>query len=115
MALSARATRALKETLGDDAADDISNWAADMEGNQAQHRQLIDQQAERFAALLDVRFADFRRQTRDDLHEATTELRKEMHAMSVEVRDRFNDLCKWSFVFWCGAVAAVAALAGVLK
>lgn len=28
---------------------------------------------------------------------------------------RFNDLLKWSFVFWCGAVTAIAALAKVLR
>ena len=28
---------------------------------------------------------------------------------------RFAELLKWSFVFWCGAVAAVAALARVLR
>lgn len=25
-----------------------------------------------------------------------------------------SDLMKWSFVFWCGAVASIAMLAGVL-
>ena len=36
---------------------------------------------------------------------------------SVEVRiaETKADLMKWSFVFWCGAVAAIAALAGVLR
>jgi hypothetical protein len=28
---------------------------------------------------------------------------------------RFNDLLKWSFVFWVGAVGAVAALTGMLR
>jgi hypothetical protein len=27
---------------------------------------------------------------------------------------RFGDLLKWSFVFWCGAIGAIAALAKFL-
>jgi hypothetical protein len=33
----------------------------------------------------------------------------------VKIADVKGDLMKWSFVFWCGAVASVAALAGVLR
>jgi hypothetical protein len=32
-----------------------------------------------------------------------------------KLNDVQSNLMKWSFVFWCGAVAAIAALAGVLK
>ena len=28
---------------------------------------------------------------------------------------RFGDLLKWSFLFWCGAVGSIAALARVLR
>ena len=36
-------------------------------------------------------------------------------AVRVEIAGVKSDLMKWSFVFWCGAVAAIAALAGVLR
>ena len=41
-------------------------------------------------------------------------LEKRMGALEVKLGDVKSDLMKWSFVFWCGAVASVAALAGVL-
>ena len=36
-------------------------------------------------------------------------------AILEKLSDVQSNLMKWSFVFWCGAVAAIAALAGVLK
>lgn len=36
-------------------------------------------------------------------------------ALTEKLSDVQSNLMKWSFVFWCGAVAAIAALAGVLK
>jgi len=35
--------------------------------------------------------------------------------LEAKIEQRTADLMKWSFVFWVGAVAAVAALAGVLR
>ena len=35
--------------------------------------------------------------------------------LETKMEHRFADLLKWSFVFWVGAVAAIAALAGVLR
>jgi hypothetical protein len=35
--------------------------------------------------------------------------------MEARSERRFGDLIKWSFVFWVGAVAAIAMLAGVLR
>jgi hypothetical protein len=35
--------------------------------------------------------------------------------LGARIADVKSDLMKWSFVFWCGAVAAIAALAGVLR
>jgi len=34
--------------------------------------------------------------------------------MEIRFERRFGDLIKWSFVFWCGAVGAIAMLARVL-
>lgn len=38
-----------------------------------------------------------------------------IHQVDVRVAESKADLMRWSFVFWVGAVAAVAALAGVLR
>ena len=36
-------------------------------------------------------------------------------AVEAAIDKRTADLMKWSFVFWVGAVSAIAALAGVLR
>ncbi|HYU09695.1 MAG TPA: hypothetical protein VEK77_09975 [Gemmatimonadales bacterium] len=43
------------------------------------------------------------------------QLRQEMAGLETKLERRFGDLIKWSFVFWVGAVGAIAALAGVLR
>jgi hypothetical protein len=63
MAITARLSHKLHQTLGDEAAEDLVNWM-----------QQVDAQ-----------------------------------------RAEFGDLIKWSFVFWVGAVGAIAMLAGVLR
>ncbi len=35
--------------------------------------------------------------------------------LEAKIEQRTADLMKWSFLFWVGAVAAIAALAGVLR
>lgn len=35
--------------------------------------------------------------------------------LETQIERSRSDLMKWSFVFWVGAVAAIAALAGVLR
>ena len=43
------------------------------------------------------------------------DLRQEMADLRHEIAQRASDLIKWSFLFWVGAVGAIAALAGVLR
>jgi predicted nuclease with TOPRIM domain len=61
----------------------------------------IDDQFVELRREMDVRFAQF---------EASI-----IGRLEAKIEQRTADLMKWSFVFWCGAVAAIAALAGVLK
>ena len=62
---------------------------------------------------------DEERGERLQLRSELAEFRQQMAAMEMRltalIGDVKSDLMKWSFVFWCGAVAAVAALAGVLR
>ena len=78
-------------------------------------------------------FAEFRREMRADMQAFEARLEVRLDARFTKIDERFervdarfvsleakvgdvkSDLMKWSFVFWCGAVAAVAALAGVLR
>jgi len=54
----------------------------------------------------------------DQLRADIAELRHEMQVgfarLETRFERRFGDLIKWSFVFWVGAVAAIAMLARVL-
>lgn len=59
--------------------------------------------------------ADMRRDFTAILHGTEGRLSERIHQVELRVERRVSDLMKWSFVFWCGAVAAVAALAGVLR
>ena len=66
-------------------------------------------------ARVDARFGELREAMRAD----SAELRQEMHIGFGHIRQEVSqskaDLMKWSFVFWVGAVAAIAALAQVLR
>ena len=96
MPITPRLSQKLHETLGAEAAEFV-NWMYNV----------------------DARFGDVA--TRGDLAELRqemrvgfAELRQELARMEARFERRFSDLIKWSFVFWVGAVAAIAMLAGVL-
>lgn len=65
---------------------------------------------ERFGAV-DERFDALQRA--GDQRFGTIE--KAIADLRVELKDQHASLLKWSFVFWVGAVAAIAVLAGVLR
>ncbi len=69
-------------------------------------------------ARSEARFADFRREVLarfDQVDRRFERVDDRMLALDTKLSDVTSDLMKWSFVFWCGAVASVAALAGVLR
>ena len=173
MAITARLSSKLRQTLGDEAAEDLVNWMQQVDAQRAELRELNELNF----ARVDARFAEAREATRADLAELRqamqadlselreemkagfaelrqdsqadlaelrqvmqadradlrqgrqadrSELREEMKAGFAELRQemsqletrlerRIGDLIKWSFVFWVGAVGAIAALAGVLR
>ena len=49
------------------------------------------------------------------IKELDEKLTQRIHQVELRVAESKADLIRWSFVFWVGAVAAVAALAGVLR
>ena len=97
MPITARLSRRLYETFGDEAAGDMVDWMHGVDAQRAELRELNELNFARFDARLT--------QT-----EATI-----VGRLEAKIEQRTADLMKWSFVFWCGAVAAVAALAGVLR
>jgi hypothetical protein len=134
MAISARASRALHQALGEEAADDMVNWMSGIETTRAELRELNDLSGQRNEARIDVRFAEYDRKldtrfveferrfdakldTRFADFEGRLEAKLDARFADFEVKleRRFSDLLKWSFVFWLGAVGAIAALAGLFR
>ncbi len=111
MPIPSRLARKLNETLGSVAAGDLVTWLDEM---RAEH---LEMRADFAELRQDLRAMEVR--VKEDfggrIHALEVNLRKEIHAVDVSAERRFADLLKWSFVFWCGAVAAIAALAGVLR
>lgn len=108
MAVTARLSHKLYETFGEEAGADMVGWMQNMEAQRTELRELNELNFSRFESrfnelsrVMDARFAQF---------EASI-----VGRLEAKIEQRTADLMKWSFVFWCGAVAAVAALAGVLK
>lgn len=126
MPITTRLSRKLHQALGDEAAEDLVNWMQQVDVQRVELRELNELNFSRF----DARLAEAREATRADV----AELRQETRAGFVELRAEFRqalqvglsgvetkleqrtaDLMKWSFVFWVGAVGAIAVLAGVLR
>ncbi len=97
MPITAKLSRKLYETFGDDAAADMVDWMHHVDAQRAELRELNELNFARFEARL-VQL------------EATI-----VGRLEAKIEQRTADLMKWSFLFWVGAVAAIAALAGVLR
>jgi hypothetical protein len=59
--------------------------------------------------------AQLRAELRADFAELRQELQVGFAALETRFERRFSDLIKWSFVFWVGAVGAIAMLARTLR
>jgi hypothetical protein len=118
MAISARLSRTLRDSLGEEGADDLVNWMVQVEGNRSELQGIMeawrvttDSRFTEFGARMDLRFSEMDLR----LSEQQQEMRLGFANLESRFERRFGDLIKWSFVFWCGAVGAVAVLARVLK
>jgi hypothetical protein len=96
MALSPSLSRKLRAALGDDAGGDLVTW--------------LDEERDARANL-----ADEVAGLREDMHAMELRISRQFHDIAAQIADVKSDLMKWSCVFWCGSVAAIAALAGVLR
>jgi len=59
--------------------------------------------------------ADVRAQLRADIAELRHEMQAGFATLETRLERRVGDLIKWSFVFWVGAVGAIAMLARALR
>lgn len=100
---AARLPSALRDALGADAADDLGMIIDEMRAERAEMR---------------ADFADFRREMQAQFEAIDARFdRVDQRFLTLETKlgDVKADLMKWSFVFWVGAVTAIAVLAGVLE
>ena len=99
-------TRQFGEALGPQASEDLvtilDEIRADADRTRTELRALGTEMG-RFQADMTAQF--------QGVHNSMIE---RFAAVEVKLADVKADLMKWSFVFWCDAVAAIAALAGVL-
>jgi predicted nuclease with TOPRIM domain len=145
LAISARLSQTLHQELGDEAGEDLVNWMVQMETNRSDLREMMDGYMGRldrqFASIehrlvgmdqrfdrIDARFEkvderldkiDVRLDKIDVRFERVDarfeQVHRDISSLETRVALRFADLFKWSFVFWCGAVGAIALLARALR
>jgi hypothetical protein len=121
MPITARLSRKLRQTLGDEAAEDMVNWMQQVDGHSGELGELreairadlaeLRQEMHAGFAQVDVKHAGLRQ----EMLTGFADLRQEIARLETKIEKRTADLIKWSFVFWVGAVGAIAMLARVLR
>jgi len=111
MPVPSHIARRLREVLGAEAGDDLVNWMDETSAVRADVAELGHEMRVGFARM-EANFGAQGERTRADI---TTQIERVRGDLTAQIERTRADLMKWSFVFWCGAVAAIAALAGVLR
>lgn len=113
VAISPRLSRKLTQVLGEE-AEELVTKMDHLDGQRdAMDAAIAGIRQEIAAFRLDV--AQQIGALREEMRVGFASLRQEMALMEARFERRFSDLIKWSFVFWVGAVAAVAMLARALR
>ena len=111
MSVTPRLSRKLHETLGNEAAEDLVSW---MQERETHHGDLGAEMQFGFAKL-ETSLVELRETMRADIAELRQQVEVRAAELRQEMAQRASDLIKWSFLFWVGAVGAIAVLAGVLQ
>jgi hypothetical protein len=88
-------------------AADLVVWADGIRGDLAEMRQEM--------LRMEARLADRMAAQTTALQIKFDELSRNMTAVDKRIDQKHAQLIAWSFVFWVGAVAAIAVLAGILR
>lgn len=115
MPVTVRLSKNFYDRFGDDLVDELVEWFNLVDSTyRSDLREMNEANFAKFDAKLDQRVAELN--AKIDLR--VGDLRGEMHAgfarLDKTIADARADLIKWSFIFWVGAVAAIAMLARVL-
>lgn len=120
MLISAKLSQKLRESFGDEEADEMVDWMHRIDAERGHLRELNDAGLARFESVLDRRLAEVDRRFGEmDLRFA--ELRAEMQAGFAMVHNemaqlesrferRFNEMMRWSLLFWISSLGTVVAL-----
>lgn len=92
MTISARLSRTLHVALGEDAAADMVTWMQSVDDHRAELRDLNDLTA----ARIEARFA-----------QGDARIDVAVKTLEAKIDQRFAELLKWSFVFWCVLMATL--------
>jgi chromosome segregation ATPase len=135
MPISATLSHKILETFGEKAAKDMVDWMNRIDSARSELRDLNDTNARRFDAKfeqIDARFEqiDARFEKVDARFEGVDarfdkleghidkrfgQLETSIANLQIRIEQRTADLMKWSFMFWLGAVGAIAILAGIFN
>jgi len=97
-------SKKLRESIGQETGEDLVTWLNEM---RTEHDEL--------RAAIRADFAEFRSEMAALIQASESRMVARIANVEVRVAEVKADLMKWSFVFWVGAVAAIAMLAGVLR
>jgi hypothetical protein len=112
----------LRETLGDEAANDLVSWVDEATARELGHiRELAELHYSRFDARLEQRLANLGADVdgriealRTDLYGRIEALRADLYgrieALRTELAVQRGDLIKWMFLFWVGTIVPLAGL-----
>ena len=88
------------------------DWMRSVDDRQTDLRELHELTTARFEARLDgfearvnQQFAEFR----GEMNAGFAQVRNDMSGLELRFERRFNDLMKWSFVFWIGSLLTLVA------
>ena len=111
--ITPRLSQKLQQTLGGQEGAEFVNWMHEMDARVSDVATRGDLAELRQATRGDL--ADVRAQLRADIAELRHEMQVGFATLETRLERRVGDLIKWSFVFWVGAVGAIAMLARALR
>ena len=118
MSVPKRLAIKLQEALGHDAAEDLVTLFDEIRTEQrglrldvAELRASVTESRQEMRAM-EARLSE---KLQNSIGASTVELAKAIAAVDKRIDEKHAELIKWSFLFWVGAVGAIAALAGAFR
>ncbi|HEY4659048.1 MAG TPA: hypothetical protein VIH11_06035 [Gemmatimonadaceae bacterium] len=115
MPITTRLSRTLHEAPGDEAATDLVDWMQTVAAQRAELRELNELNFIRFDSRLNEVRHELRAEiadVRQEMRVGFADLRAALATVGSKIDRRVGDRIKWSFLVWCGAVAAATLARG---